>query len=207
MAAFVLHARISTKATKLLQHFCGISHNSEYMGGLYHYSFKMGRRPKNPRRDPLGAWLHYLRKQAGLSQEEAQAKLSARLGEEISTSAFSIWERKGNLGGRDIIPALAETLGVTIEQLLRVRRTKDGKYIPVVPTAEEEQRLHIIGERKKWDWTPPETMPKGIEAQGSYKKHHFDGADGKPLPEKPVKRKKPKTGDKPQDEQGTNPTS
>jgi transcriptional regulator with XRE-family HTH domain len=164
------------------------------MGGLYHYSFKMGRRPKNPRRDTLGAWIHYLRKQAGLSQEEAAIMLQDRLNEPVGNSTFTHWERKGSLPGRTTLPALAEILGVTLEQLLRVKRTKDGKYIPVVPTKEEEERLHEIGKRKPWDWNPHESMPKGYAAKGANKKNHFTGADGQPIPE-PVKRKKAKKSD------------
>jgi len=164
------------------------------MGGLYHYSFKMGRRPKDARRNPFGAWLHFLRKQAGLSQEEAHIFLTDKLRHELGVSTFSHWERKGNLPGAEVLPALAEAYGVTLEQLLRVKRTKDGKYIPVLPTPEEEARLQEIGKRKPWDWNPPEKMPKGYAAKGSYKKNHFAGADGVPLPE-PVKRKKAKKVD------------
>jgi transcriptional regulator with XRE-family HTH domain len=178
------------------------------MGGLYHYSFKMGRRPVNPRRDSFGAWLHYLRKKSGKSQEEAHALVCEILGHDVGRSTFSNWERKGNLGGRDTIPALATALGVTIEMLLRVKRTKDGKYIKLTPSEDKEAMLQEIGKRQPWDWNPPETMPKGYEAQKKYKKRHFDGVDGKALKPKRVKSKKAKKGDVlsvKEEKQGTEP--
>ena len=72
----------------------------------------MGRKPK-VRRDRYGAWLHYLRKQKGLSQD-ALSKLT-----DVPQSTLAHWERTGKLTGRETIFKLAEALGVSVETLLR----------------------------------------------------------------------------------------
>jgi transcriptional regulator with XRE-family HTH domain len=103
------------------------------MGNLFKYSFRMGRAPKGPR-DSYGAWLQYLRRNKKLSQEEMALKMCEKLGINPDLyagmrSSICSWERRGNLAGRDTIPALAEILGVSIEVLLRLKRTKDNRYI------------------------------------------------------------------------------
>ena len=125
----------------------------------------MGRRPKTARRDPFGAWIHYLRKQAGLSLEEVNERLYQLTGNAPSPSAISKWERLGGLGGRNTIPALASILGVSIEELLRVRRCQDGTYEHQVVTPAEEHQLQQIGQKKSIIWHPPKDLPKGYEAQ------------------------------------------
>lgn len=72
----------------------------------------MGRKPK-VRRDSYGAWLQYLRKQKGLSQD----KLSEMTGVPQSTLAY--WERTGKLAGRETIFKLSKALGVSVQALLR----------------------------------------------------------------------------------------
>ena len=104
----------------------------------------------------------------------------------IGNSTISQWERKGCLGGRDLIPALAESLGVSLDVLLRVRRTKDGRYEKIVPTPEEEDRLQDIGKRKSWDWHPDPGASKGYEAQKPHnKRRNMVGVDPKQKPVKP----------------------
>ena len=72
----------------------------------------MGRKP-NERRNRYGAWLHHLRTEKGLSQDE----LSKSTGVPQSTLAY--WEKTGQLTGRDTIIKLAKAFGVTVEELLR----------------------------------------------------------------------------------------
>ena len=75
----------------------------------------MGRKP-NTRRDAYGAWLHHLRKEKGLTQDE----LAASMG--VPRSNLAYWERTGNLTGRKIILKMAQSLGVSVVELLRVRK-------------------------------------------------------------------------------------
>jgi transcriptional regulator with XRE-family HTH domain len=72
----------------------------------------MGRKPK-ARRDNYGAWLHYLRKEKKLTQDEL-ARLTG-----VPQSTLAYWERTGNLAGRRIILKLAAALGVSVTKLLR----------------------------------------------------------------------------------------
>lgn len=72
----------------------------------------MGRKPK-ARRDPYGAWLHHLRTQKKLTQQQ----LSSATG--IPQRTIAHWERTGKLAGRKEILALAKALGVTVGELLR----------------------------------------------------------------------------------------
>jgi transcriptional regulator with XRE-family HTH domain len=75
----------------------------------------MGRKPKT-RRNPYGAWLLFLRKEKGLSQEEA-AKQSG-----IPRTTLMVWERTGNISGRKPILKLAKVYGVSVQKLLRVEK-------------------------------------------------------------------------------------
>jgi len=79
----------------------------------------MGRKPRNQRRDSFGAWLHHLRKEKGLSQDQ----LSKMAGVPQTTLAY--WERTGKLTGRTIIIKMAKALGVSIEELLRVDKQEN----------------------------------------------------------------------------------
>jgi transcriptional regulator with XRE-family HTH domain len=74
----------------------------------------MGRRPQS-RRDPYGAWLHHLRSERNLTQDQ----VAERIGVPQSTLAY--WERTGKLPGRAVILRLSRTLGVTVQELLRVK--------------------------------------------------------------------------------------
>jgi len=72
----------------------------------------MGRKPKT-RRNLYGGWLHFLRKEKNLSQEEV-SKLTG-----IPRTTLMYWERTGNMAGRKQILKLAKIYGVTIPKLLR----------------------------------------------------------------------------------------
>ena len=72
----------------------------------------MGRKAKM-RRDSYGAWLHHLRTEKGLTQDE----LSEKVGVPQSTLAY--WERTGKLSGRNAILKLSKALGVSVSDLLR----------------------------------------------------------------------------------------
>jgi transcriptional regulator with XRE-family HTH domain len=75
----------------------------------------MGRKPKT-RRNSYGAWLHFLRREKELSQEEV-SKLSG-----IPRTTLMYWERTGNLAGREQILKLAKIYGVSAQKLLRVEK-------------------------------------------------------------------------------------
>jgi HTH-type transcriptional regulator/antitoxin HipB len=77
----------------------------------------MGRKPK-ARRSSYGAWLHFLRQEKELSQEEV-AKRSG-----IPRTTLMYWERTGNLAGRMQILKLAKIYGVSLQKLLRVEKDR-----------------------------------------------------------------------------------
>ena len=77
----------------------------------------MGRKPKT-RRNPYGAWLHLLRKEKDLSQDE----VSKRSG--IPRTTLMYWERTGNLTGREQILKLATIYGVSTQKLLRAEKSR-----------------------------------------------------------------------------------
>ncbi len=72
----------------------------------------MGRRPQS-RRDPYGAWLHHLRTERNLTQEQVAEAVG------VPQSTLAYWERTGKLPGRGVILKLSRTFGVSIQQLLR----------------------------------------------------------------------------------------
>jgi transcriptional regulator with XRE-family HTH domain len=77
----------------------------------------MGRKPKT-RRNSYGAWLLFLRKEKGLSQEDV-AKQSG-----IPRTTVMYWERSGNITGRKQILKLAKIYGVSVQKLLRVEKSR-----------------------------------------------------------------------------------
>jgi transcriptional regulator with XRE-family HTH domain len=79
----------------------------------------MGRRPKG-RRSSYGAWLHHLRREAKLTQEEA-AKLTG-----IPRTTLTTWERTGDMHGRREIFRLARAYRVSIQRLLRTEQVDRG---------------------------------------------------------------------------------
>jgi transcriptional regulator with XRE-family HTH domain len=76
----------------------------------------MGRKPKKPR-NAYGAWLHYLRKEKNLSQDEVSKTTG------IPRTTLMYWERTGNLAGRKQILRLAKIYRVPVQKLLRVEKT------------------------------------------------------------------------------------
>lgn len=74
----------------------------------------MGRRPKT-RRNSYGAWLHFLRKERGLTQAEASLLTG------LPRTTLMYWERTGNLVGRTQILKLAKVYRVSVAELLRSR--------------------------------------------------------------------------------------
>lgn len=75
----------------------------------------MGRKLK-VRRDAYGAWLHHLRVERDLTQEE----LAKLLG--IPRTTLAHWERTGNLAGRVVILKMAATFGIPVIKLLRPKK-------------------------------------------------------------------------------------
>jgi DNA-binding XRE family transcriptional regulator len=80
---------------------------------------RMGRTPKT-RRDAYGAWLHHLRKEKGLTQDEVAEYV------EVPQSTLAYWERTGKLPGRTVIMRLARLFDVSVEGLLRVKRFRSS---------------------------------------------------------------------------------
>ena len=72
----------------------------------------MGRTPKK-RRNDYGAWLHLLRQERDLTQEEVAKQC------EIPRTTLMHWERTGKLTGRKEILRLVAVLGVSLNELLR----------------------------------------------------------------------------------------
>jgi len=79
----------------------------------------MGRKPKT-RRNPYGAWLHYLRQQKGLSQMEV-AKLTG-----IARATLRRWERTGRVPAREEIVRLSRLYGITLDKFLRAGKIRQG---------------------------------------------------------------------------------
>jgi len=77
----------------------------------------MGRKPK-VKRDAYGAWLHHLRKERKLTQDEL-AKLTG-----VPQTTLAYWERTGKLTGRKSILRLANILGVSLNKLLRPEKAE-----------------------------------------------------------------------------------
>ena len=63
----------------------------------------------------LGAFIAQLRKEKGLTQKQ----LSEILG--VSDKTISHWEREESAPDISILPILASTLGVTVDELLKVK--------------------------------------------------------------------------------------
>jgi transcriptional regulator with XRE-family HTH domain len=77
----------------------------------------MSRKP-DARRDAYGAWLHHLRKEKKLTQEE----LAKQAG--IPQTTLAYWERTGKLPGRETIVRLSSVLGVSVAKLLRADKVE-----------------------------------------------------------------------------------
>ncbi len=99
------------------------------------YNPCMGRKLTKPRHK-RGAHLMALRVNAGLSQEE----LSQRVGVPQQTIAF--WERTGKPPRSEVLPQLAEALGVTIEALL----SENGSTVAVKKKGGPDGKLRKIFE-------------------------------------------------------------
>lgn len=80
----------------------------------------MGRKPK-AKRDVYGAWLHHLRNERKLTQQEL-AKLTG-----VPQTTLAYWERTGKLTGRKAILRLANVLDVSLNKLLRPEKADEGK--------------------------------------------------------------------------------
>lgn len=73
----------------------------------------------------MGAFIAALRKAAGMTQKELAERLY------VSDKAVSRWEREESSPDLSVIPALAEVLGVTVDELLRgERKTNDATPSP-----------------------------------------------------------------------------
>lgn len=87
----------------------------------------MGRTRRKPR-TPYGEWLLYLRSKNKMTQDQVKLELIKYLpGWSNASAVIADWESDG-LPARDVVIALAQVYGVSIETLLAVERTGQGKY-------------------------------------------------------------------------------
>jgi transcriptional regulator with XRE-family HTH domain len=80
----------------------------------------MGRKPKT-RRNRYGAWLHLLRNDKNLTQDQVSKQTG------IPRTTLMYWERTGNLGGREKILKLAKTYGISVQKLLLADRFRQER--------------------------------------------------------------------------------
>jgi transcriptional regulator with XRE-family HTH domain len=107
----------------------------------------MGRKLKKPR-PPRAARLVALRKAAGLSQ----AELARLIGEPQANIAY--WERTEKPPRSDVLPKLADVLGVRIEELLDVQASRSRRSAPAGQARrlfEEVQKLPRRQQQKVLD--------------------------------------------------------
>lgn len=81
-------------------------------------------------RKDLGRWLARLRAQSGISQPELAKRVSERIGRPFAHSNIGAWELGAKIQNADVLPAIASALGISLEDLLKVRPTAKG-YVPV----------------------------------------------------------------------------
>ena len=77
----------------------------------------------------LGRWIARLRYQAGISQPKLAAFLTERTGTKFAHSNLATWETGGKIANAELLPEIATALGVTLEELLKVKHTGKG-YVP-----------------------------------------------------------------------------
>lgn len=87
----------------------------------------------------FGIFVSLLRSERGMTQKQLAEKLY------VSNKAVSKWERGLSLPDISLLEPLAETLGVTVPELLHGERQEDGKL------AEEQQEgLYTVEGLRKW---------------------------------------------------------
>ena len=122
-------------------------HDQSRFPDLRSYTLGMGRKLTKTR-PPQAARLVALRKAAGLSQ----AELARLIGEPQANIAF--WERTEKPPRSDVLPKLADVLGVRIEELLDVQAPA-GRRAPAASQArrlfEEVQKLPRRQQQKVLD--------------------------------------------------------
>ena len=107
-------------------------------------------RPRTRPRQPQGAHLATLRKAAGLSQTEFARLLG------VPQSSVAFWETIAKPPRSDVLPKMAEVLGVTVEEILNpthVRRARPGpvgkvqrafENVSRLPRAQQEKILEVL---------------------------------------------------------------
>lgn len=80
----------------------------------------MGRKLQR-RRDPYGAWLHHLRKEHRLTQQQFADVLG------VPRTTLAYWEQTGNLTGRKVILKMAAVLGISVAALLRDEKSAKSR--------------------------------------------------------------------------------
>jgi len=77
-------------------------------------------RPRKHERSKHGAWLRFLRKEKGFTQEGLAIELEFLLGKRFAASTIAFWEGCGNLSGRHVIAGLAKALDVSTGTIIKL---------------------------------------------------------------------------------------
>lgn len=88
-------------------------------------------------KNTMGEFIAALRKANGLTQQEVADRLN------VSNKAVSRWERDESAPDISLIPALAELLGVTCDELLKGERIMDTE-VQQKREAKIEKQLHSL---------------------------------------------------------------
>jgi len=91
--------------------------------------------------DKIGAFLALLRREQGLTQQEAAEKLN------LSSKTISKWESGAGLPDITVLPALAEMYGVTVDELLAGERLAHPADQAAPQTA--ETRRYLLGRARQ----------------------------------------------------------
>lgn len=95
----------------------------------------------------IGSFIAILRKAKGLTQQELADELN------VSNKSVSRWERDETLPDLTIVPALAELLGVTTDELLRGERNGVGeREVSVFKERKIEKQRILLTEKQKFQY-------------------------------------------------------
>ena len=95
---------------------------------LQEYTHPMSK-PLKKKRHPFGAWMLFLRLNAGLTQLQTVLSVSSQTGESLHQSRLASWEINGTTPPGNIVPALCNAYGITLATFFQVKYdTEIGKY-------------------------------------------------------------------------------
>ena len=88
----------------------------------------------------LGTMIAELRKQHGMNQLELAEKMG------VTDKAVSKWERDLSCPDINSIPNLAEILGVSVEELMQIKKEAEA------PVSKVSQIMETAPKRLQWQW-------------------------------------------------------